>query len=70
MKNGLLALGVCIVASSASGEVLSGSKGTVQIPLGYGIVVNEGSQIERQWIVINDEKCQLHCQKSSYLFPN
>ncbi len=54
-------LGAVIVATALAGvtgnaiaqEVIRASGGSIRTPLGYGIVMNEASTLEREWIVIN-----------------
>jgi len=50
---------IAIIAGAApfsvAAEILSGTYGTMRVPLSYGIVLNKGSKLERQWVVVNDE---------------
>ena len=40
-------------------DVLKADGGSVQIPLGYNVVVNNESSLHRTWFVLNDPSCPL-----------
>jgi len=50
---------IAIIAGAApfsvAAETLSGTYGTMQVPLNHRIVLNKDSMLERQWVVVNDE---------------
>jgi len=50
-------------------QVSTGSKGTMEIPLGYGVTVNEGSTIRRLWVVVNDPELPIALGNESAPVP-
>ncbi len=69
MKRRLLSLLLFLFAMSASSvspqtgrtttTVTRGSGGSIQTPLDYGIVVNKGSSLSREWITVHDSACPI-----------
>lgn len=37
-------------------ETISGNGEPMEFGIGYGILVNEGSSLERNWVIVNDER--------------
>lgn len=52
----LAPLFVLLAFSGATAEVLSGTGQGMNIDIGYGLKVNEGSTLEKQWVIVNDER--------------
>lgn len=42
--------------TSLGAEVLSGTGTPMNFEIGYGIQVNEGSTLSREWVIVNDER--------------
>tara|TARA_R100001369_G_scaffold88704_1_gene125617 strand:+ start:673 stop:1233 length:561 start_codon:yes stop_codon:yes gene_type:complete len=43
-------------AFTANAETLTGSGLPMKFGIGYGVMVNEESSLEREWVVVNDDK--------------
>jgi hypothetical protein len=57
-KNSSLLLAFLIsITSNSQIQSLKTDGGSVITKLGYGISVNEGSNLKREWITLNDPKC-------------
>lgn len=56
MKTLLVATLSSMIAATALADVSSGKAGPMQIDIGYGIIVNQGSTLEREWMIVNDDR--------------
>ena len=50
---------IITVSSEAESTVTRSSGGSIRTHLGYGIVVNKESSLEREWVVVNDNNLPL-----------
>jgi len=62
MQRELLSFLITVILTSlaftsvASAEKSRGKSGAMSMDLGYGIVVNKGSTLMREWRIVNDEE--------------
>lgn len=55
-KSALATVLVACASVSASADVLRGKGDSMKLDLGYGIQVNEGSTLKREWVIVNDDR--------------
>lgn len=59
MKNLLLyttALSISLLGQPAFPETLRGTGEAMSFDIGYGIIVNKGSKLTREWVIVNDDR--------------
>ena len=44
------------LACSADAEVIRGTGGSMSFDIGYGIIINEGSTLNREWVIVTDKQ--------------
>lgn len=47
---------IAITSASTNADVLRGTGDSMNFDLGYGIEVNEGSTLQREWVIVNDDR--------------
>lgn len=47
---------ITCAATSADADTLRGTGGSMNFDLGYGIQINEGSSLQREWVIVNDDR--------------
>lgn len=56
LKNVVISSSIVFAATAASSDVLRGTGDPMNFDIGYGIEVNEGSSLIREWVIVNDER--------------
>lgn len=51
------ALSFCVLICNSQIQSSKIDGGTVVLKLGYGVILNEGSSLKRDWVMLNDAKC-------------
>lgn len=59
----LVALCLPVVALAQALDVTRGTAAPVKVELGYGIELNKGSSLSREWVVINDPAIPLQIER-------
>lgn len=56
LKNVIISWLIVSAATAVNADVQRGTGGPMSLDLGYGVEVNEGSSLSREWVIVNDER--------------
>ena len=52
-----------LIAKEVAAETVRGTGSVMEFDIGYGILVNEGSSISREWVYVNDDRLPVKITK-------
>lgn len=59
------AVSAAIISAPTDADVLRGTGSPMSMDLGYGLTVNDGSSLLREWVIVNDERLPVHLNSFS-----